>query len=190
MVLFWPVSVFFLPQALAPYHHCLNHLILSQKTLALLGAVSVFFFTAALSAIVFSCCTMLPTKRSSPNLVGFSASFFICLALLLYANSLAGSSLIFFHLLDTILRNYFRPFSIILPSYFLRKRWYPLLGPIYGCLCGCLIVSFVQADNLHFVQMIFCISLQGLFIWLFLCFVKVPELFHYFVTNLKFFPFL
>ena len=58
-------------------------------------------FPTKLSVTVPSC--MLPTKGSSIDLAGFSASSLICLALLLYANSLAGYSLISFHLLDTIL---------------------------------------------------------------------------------------
>ena len=49
-------------------------------------------FTVDLSATIFSC-----TEESSP---GISALFFICLALSLYADSLAGSSLISFHFLD------------------------------------------------------------------------------------------
>ena len=78
-------------------HRRLSHLYQKNlETLVLFGDVSVYFFTAGLSVTV--CCYMLPTEKSSP------ASFFICLALSLYVDSLAGSYLISFHLLDTILR--------------------------------------------------------------------------------------
>ena len=106
LVLFWSVFVFFLPRVLVPHHHHLNHLILFQETLgtlALFRAVSVFFLLQTSLSPFLHIVPLLPTERSSPNLVGLSTSFFIYLALLLYANSLAGSSSIFFYLLDTIL---------------------------------------------------------------------------------------
>ena len=67
------------------------------------GGSLCIIFTTDLSATVFSCCSVLLTEGSSPNLIGFSALFFICLTLSFYADSLAVSSLISFHLLDTIL---------------------------------------------------------------------------------------
>ena len=74
----------------------MSHVLTNSGAFVLFGAVD-------LSATVFSCCAVLLTEGSSPNLIGFSASFFICLALSLYADSLAVSSLTSFHLLDTIL---------------------------------------------------------------------------------------
>ena len=126
----------------------------------------------------------------SPDLVffTFSASFFICLALLLYAIILGRYFLIFFHLPDTILLQFFR----FIISWHLNKMlshkkvvssprsFYTCL---YACLCPwlwtCLFTLFVQADNLHFVHTIFLISQQVLFILLFVCFRKVTLLFYF-----------
>ena len=107
------------------FHRCLSPLSLRQKTLGTLGlfcVVFVFFFTIDFSVTFYSCCTMSPTKESclsSPNSVGltFSALSLLYLALLSYLISLSGSSLISFHLLDTVLRYFLQSSSVILSSY-------------------------------------------------------------------------
>ena len=43
----------------------------------------------------------------------------------------------------------------------------------FGYFCVCLITPFVKVNNFHFIHMIFLISLQCLFMSLFLFFVKV-----------------
>ena len=75
-----------------PVHH-LSHPSLHQQTLGTLVLFGLFlyFFTVVLSVIIFSCCSVLLTEGSSPSVVGFSASFFICLALSLYTDNLARS---------------------------------------------------------------------------------------------------
>ena len=62
----------------------------TQGTFVLFG-LFLYFFTVVLSVMVFSCCSVLLTEESSPNVVGFSASFFICLVLSSYTDNLAGS---------------------------------------------------------------------------------------------------
>ena len=126
LVLFWDIPL----QVLV--HHLSNPSLYEQNlgTLVLSGAVSVIPFTAAPFAMVFSCCFVLLTKESSPNLIAFSASFFICMALSWYIDSLAGSSVISFQLLDTILRQFLRFSRVISSSCSLKKGDIPTQGPL------------------------------------------------------------
>ena len=57
-------------------------------------------------------------------------------------------------------------------------------------LPGLFAASFVEINNLHFIHIIFLISLQGLFMSSFLFFIKVSALFHVVITCLNIFPFL
>ena len=58
-------------------------------------------------------------------------------------------------------------------------------------VCEILLVThFVKVNNFNFISMIFLISMQALFMSLFLFFVKVSVLFHLLVAELNLFPFL
>ena len=66
------------------------------------------------------------------------------------------------------------------------------LRSFWSCLCNCLylVTPFVKVDNLHFIHMIFLVSVQRLFMSLLLFFVKVLVLFHLLFASLNLFPFL
>ena len=140
---------------------------------------------------------MLPIKRSSLDLVGFSASCLICLTLLCIQTVLQdlheSSSIFLIQCYDSFWivpchltklfshkivvstpRSFFYSLCICLRDFSCTC----LRACLCGCLCDCFFSSFVWADDIHFVHMIFLTSLQSLVISLFLCFVKVPVIFH------------